>query len=376
VLHLAEDGTILGQAELGLYLQAVDLLPDGTFWAFAAGKTDRSLVRLSASCGVVRRVSLPADYELVNLRVRPSDGSFYAIRKDPSGSFGEFHYHALRLSSGGALRWIGPEIHRGNLDVNYADGSVWVTDAGENWGVSFSRGSAVYHFAEDGQQLWRDDTFDGPIGPRVDQRDGTVWLLDYDNGQLVHLRAERPRFGDVPFDYWAHDAIDACAKAGIVGGYEGGNFRPGDAVTRDQMAVFISRALAGGDSLVPPGPASPTFPDVSKNHWAYRYVEYAAAAGVVAGYANGYRPLAVVDRGQMAVFVARAMAGSDASVPPGPDSAHFLDVPAEHWAFRYVEYIRSAGVVGGYSDGTYRPSAAVTRDQMAVYVQRGFDLPL
>jgi hypothetical protein len=34
------------------------------------------------------------------------------------------------------------------------------------------------------------------------------------------------------------------------------------------------------------------------------------------------------------------------------------------------------GVVKGYDDGTYRPTEAVTRDQMAVYVARAFKLPL
>jgi len=33
-------------------------------------------------------------------------------------------------------------------------------------------------------------------------------------------------------------------------------------------------------------------------------------------------------------------------------------------------------VTQGYDDGTYRPDLIVTRDQMAVYVQRAFDLPL
>jgi len=97
----------------------------------------------------------------------------------------------------------------------------------------------------------------------------------------------------------------------------------------------------------------------------------------VGGYADGtYRPTLTVDRGQMAVFVARAMAGGDAAVPSGPSTATFGDVPTTHWAFRYVEYIAGEGVTGGYGDGTYRPLLAVTRDQMAVYVQRAFSLPM
>ena len=74
------------------------------------------------------------------------------------------------------------------------------------------------------------------------------------------------------------------------------------------MAVYIARALVGGDAGVPTGPATATFTDVPTDHWAFKYVEYAVEAGVVGGYGNGtYRPVLIVDRGQMAVFVARAM---------------------------------------------------------------------
>ena len=93
-------------------------------------------------------------------------------------------------------------------------------------------------------------------------------------------------------------------------------------MTRDMMAVFISRALAGGDSLVPTGPATATFTDVPTTHWAYKYVEYAVDQGVVGGYSDGtYRPTLTVTRDMMAVFVARAMCGGDASVPTGPATA-------------------------------------------------------
>ena len=195
-----------------------------------------------------------------------------------------------------------------------------------------------------------------------------------------------PVFSDVPFTgfgpfgsepFWAFYEIEACYRAGIVGGYDDGTYRPSLTVTRDQMAVFISRALTGGDSLVPTGPATATFSDVPIGYWAFKYVEYAVDNGVVAGYEDGtYRPDDTVTRDQMAVFIARALVGGDAYVPTGPPTAYFADVPTDHWAFKYVEYILGEGVTGGYPDGTYRPEEAVTRDQMAVYVQRAFALPL
>ncbi|NIM50152.1 MAG: hypothetical protein GTO22_13030, partial [Gemmatimonadales bacterium] len=47
-----------------------------------------------------------------------------------------------------------------------------------------------------------------------------------------------------------------------------------------------------------------------------------------------YRPDLEVDRGSMAVYVARAVAGSDENVPDGPGEATFPDVDADHWAYR------------------------------------------
>jgi PKD repeat protein len=182
-------------------------------------------------------------------------------------------------------------------------------------------------------------------------------------------------FQDVLPNHWAWSQVEACVAAGIVGGY-GSNYRPGLTVTRDAMAVFISRGLAGDDAHVPTGPPTATFDDVPTDHWAFRYVEYAVDEGVVGGFGSLYRPTLTVTREAMAVFVARAMCGGDASVPTGPPTAFFTDVPTDHWAFRYVEYCHDQGVVGGYGDGTYRPLLAVTRDAMAVYIQRAFSLPM
>jgi len=185
-------------------------------------------------------------------------------------------------------------------------------------------------------------------------------------------------FADVLPGYWAWSQVEACAAADIVGGYSDG-YHPEEAVTRAQMAVYISRALAGGDAGVPTGPAIATFTDVPVNHWAFRYVEYAYARHIVGGYWNGYLPRRVVDRGQMAVFVARAIVdptGDEGLIGYTPPSTPtFPDVPAYHWSYRWIEYLYAQGIVGGYGDG-YHPEETVNRAQMAVFVQRAFGLPM
>ncbi len=183
----------------------------------------------------------------------------------------------------------------------------------------------------------------------------------------------RGPFWDVGSRHWAVVQIEACYAAGTVGGYPDHSYRPTGAVTRDAMAVYIARALAGGEGAVPVGPPLPTFSDIPTDHWAYKHVEYAVDQGVVGGYEDGtYRPLEAVTRDAMAVFVARGMAGGETGVPTGPPTATFSDVATDHWAYRHVEYCVGAGVVAGYPDGSYRPDDAVDRAQMAVYVKRGF----
>ncbi len=53
-------------------------------------------------------------------------------------------------------------------------------------------------------------------------------------------------FSDVWETSWAYQVVAASAAAGIVSGYPDGTYEPTDPVTRDQMAVYISRSLAGG----------------------------------------------------------------------------------------------------------------------------------
>ena len=183
-------------------------------------------------------------------------------------------------------------------------------------------------------------------------------------------------FTDVTPGFWAWTQTEALAEHGLVAGYPDGSYHPGDPVTRDQMAVYIARALSGGDAEVPTGPGTASFPDVPTSYWAFKYIEYAKSAGVVQGYGDGtYQPDGTVTRDQMAVFVARALAGGDANVPtPASGTQSFPDVAPSYWAYKYIEYCKAQGVVNGYPDGTYQPGVTVTRDQMAVFVDRGFKL--
>ena len=60
-------------------------------------------------------------------------------------------------------------------------------------------------------------------------------------------------------------------------------------------------------------------------------------------------------------------------IPILPAAAvRFSDVQQGYWAQRCIEDLARRGFVSGYSDGSFRPSAPVTRAEFAVMIERAF----
>lgn len=51
----------------------------------------------------------------------------------------------------------------------------------------------------------------------------------------------------------------------------------------------------------------------------------------------------------------------------------FKDVAKSHWAYESIKQVAEKGLVTGYEDGTYKPSAQVTRAEFATFLSRVFD---
>jgi hypothetical protein len=302
----------------------------------------------------------------------------------------------VALDPGGTL-WVGtvsPDGELLNAWTDPASGSQYVNaiavDPADNVYLGGQRD--VWKYTSHGERLGRI----GGWGGEGDQRDalgslvqnavglsvdaiGRLRVLDGGANRVLVFRYRPGPFSDIPWYFWAKDAVQAAVDAGVVAGYPDKLYHPEITVTRDQMAVFIARGMVGGDDWVPTGSVPAKFQDVPTSHWAYDYIQYCGAAGIVQGYTdNEYRPDLTVDRAQMAVFIARAIAeptgeaGLAGYTPPNHSS--FPDVPTNFWAFKYVEYAKEKGVVVGYPDGLYHPEITITRDQMAVYVARAFGL--
>jgi len=102
--------------------------------------------------------------------------------------------------------------------------------------------------------------------------------------QLYEHPAE-PFFPDVPDDHWAAGFINALAQAGIVNGYPDGLYHPEYNTTRDQMAVFLARALG-----LEPYTGNPRFVDVLPGNWAYGAIGALYEEGIIQGFTAPKEP--------------------------------------------------------------------------------------
>ncbi|WP_052664552.1 S8 family serine peptidase [Nitriliruptor alkaliphilus] len=111
------------------------------------------------------------------------------------------------------------------------------------------------------------------------------------------------RFSDVPRDSIFATDIDKLATAGITLGCGGDRFCPGDNVTRQQMAAFLTRGL---DLTATSGIR---FSDVARGSAAERDIDRLATAGITLGCGGDrFCPGADVSRQQMAAFLRRGLA--------------------------------------------------------------------
>ncbi|HKD19159.1 MAG TPA: S-layer homology domain-containing protein, partial [Thermoanaerobaculia bacterium] len=170
-------------------------------------------------------------------------------------------------------------------------------------------------------------------------------------------------FADVPPANPIHDDVCAVGRAAITAGCGSGDYCPGSAVTRAQMAVFLLRA-EHGKGYLPPA-CQGVFPDVPCPSQFADWIEELAAEGITAGCGDsGYCPDSPVTRAQMAVFLLRTKHG--AGYAPPACAGLFGDVGCPSPFADWIEELHAEGITAGCqaSPPLYCPNNPNTRGQM------------
>jgi hypothetical protein len=114
---------------------------------------------------------------------------------------------------------------------------------------------------------------------------------------------------------------------------------------------------------------STTYSDMASTHWAYNFIRYLSARGILSGYAGTdagkIKPDSYVTRAQFIkmLVVALDLYNSNATTT-------YTDITGSaSWASSYIGSAQTAGIVKD-SGTSFRPNDNITREEMALYAYR------
>ena len=131
------------------------------------------------------------------------------------------------------------------------------------------------------------------------------------------------------------------------------------------MKKFLSLVLAliMTMSLVTIGAGATEYRDLTDKD-EIQYEEAVAVLnriGVITGYEDGsFRPETELTRGAAAKIIVSLLIGPEAAANLPNATAPYPDVPASHTFAGVISYCKTAGIISGYGDGTFKPANSLT----------------
>ena len=136
------------------------------------------------------------------------------------------------------------------------------------------------------------------------------------------------------------------------------------------MMVGTANAQTTTNNYKVAGNANTVFTDVPKDHWSKTAIDYLAAAGIYKGYGNGKFGFGDnITRGQVASLVNRHLG----LIADDKQGNMFSDI-TNHMFEKDIKAIAQAGIMTGDGTGAFRPDDALNRYEMAVVLQKAFQL--
>ncbi len=162
-------------------------------------------------------------------------------------------------------------------------------------------------------------------------------------------------------DHWAKDYIGALTKRGVFKGYADGSYKPDMSITREEIAVALTRALGLEEEAKKA--AAVSFNDSTNiAAWANDAVNLMVKNGVFKGYDDGeFKPQRIISREEIVAVIIRLFRTNLSS--SALDYTDKDDVG--EWARGYLEKASSLSIVTGYPDGSFQPAKAITRGEAA-----------
>lgn len=188
---------------------------------------------------------------------------------------------------------------------------------------------------------------------------------------LNALHAEGPRFADLT-GHWAREAVEALARLGLAKGRAPGQFVPGDPVTRAEFAALLVRLAETRYRLPESGePLLDVAPGAWHEGILRKALAAGILKGDGKG---TLRPGDGITRQEMAVMAANTARRLSMDLPNPAFLFTFRDAgSAAPWARDALARLKALGWIKGLTDTELAPGGPVTRAQAAVLLKRMYD---
>lgn len=163
-------------------------------------------------------------------------------------------------------------------------------------------------------------------------------------------------------NHWAKKAITKWSEKEVLEGYEDGTFKPNNKVTRGELAAIIVRVFGLTDTS-----AAEKYTDVEATKWYASDIAKVSSAGIMNDYEDGtFKPNQEATREEAAYAIAKAykVAAKETNVT-FKDQAQISD-----WAEAEIASLVAGGYLNGNPDGTFRPTASLTRAEAVTMVDK------
>ncbi len=137
-------------------------------------------------------------------------------------------------------------------------------------------------------------------------------------------------------------------------GYPDGDVKPGNNITREEVAMIFYRLLTdeSRDELLSD---VNTFTDITSDRWSNRAISTLYNAGIIKGYPDGtFRPSDPISRAEFATIAAKF------DKLELQNTSKFTDIFG-HWAEKYITSSEIKGWIKGYPDMSFKPEQDITR---------------
>ncbi|MDH6369966.1 hypothetical protein M2444_001744 [Paenibacillus sp. PastF-3] len=140
------------------------------------------------------------------------------------------------------------------------------------------------------------------------------------------------------------------------------------ALLLDNGGITEAVIKRNGNSIYTVASSTKTFADL-QSHWAKADIELMASKRIINGVGvNSFSPDNPVTRAEFAAILVRSLGLNSLGKVAG-----FKDVSTGDWYAGALAASAEAGIIEGFSDGSFRPGEEITREQMAVMLSRALD---